>query len=364
MERRKRISFTVINDLSYDQRMQRICQSLSEAGYEVSLIGRTLPTSKALPSFPYHCIRLKPWFKRGALFYLEYNIRLFFFLLFYKVDVLGAVDLDTLLANSLVAKLRAKKLVYDAHEYFTEVPELQGRKKVQAVWEKVARFGIPKASLCYTVSPGLAELFQKNYGKSFAVIRNLPLVKEIKSLEKPEPPVVLYQGALNKGRCLEHLIAAVDGLPVQLWIAGEGDLSASLREQAKEGIAKGQIKFLGFLQPKELHELSPQAWLGFNVLENMGLSYYYSLANKTFDYIQAEVPVMCSEFPEYLSLASEYPAIIFAEPSTESVKHQIQTLLNDPKLYQNLKTACKEASAKWNWEQESKHLLSLYEQII
>ncbi len=364
MERAKRLSFTVINDLSYDQRMQRICTTLSEAGYAVTLIGRRLPNSKPLPDFPFECVRLNLWFKRGALFYLEYTIRLFFFLLFAKVDILGAVDLDTLLANGLVAKIRSKTLVYDAHEYFTEVPELQGRKKVQAIWERIARFGIPKADLCYTVSPGLAQLFKTNYGKDFAVIRNLPLAKKPSEVEKPNPPVILYQGALNKGRGLEQLIAAVEGLPVQLWIAGEGDLSASLRALAKKGIASGQIQFLGYLQPTQLHALTPQAWLGYNVLENLGLSYYYSLANKTFDYIQAQVPVLCSEFPEYLSLARECPAIIFAEPNPKSVRHQIQTLLHDPKLYQELKTTCKEASAKWNWEQESKHLLSLYEQIV
>lgn len=364
MEQRKRVIFTVINDLSYDQRMQRISETLALNNYEVLLVGRRLPNSKMLPPFPFQTKRLQVFFKKGPLFYLEYNLRLFFFLLFSKVDLLGAIDLDTLLAHALVSKLRGKKLIYDAHEYFTEVPELVGRKKVQAVWEKVARFGIPQASLCYTVSEGLTKLFEEKYHKPFKLIRNLPFKKTETTEDQTDDRFILYQGALNKGRCLEQLIEAIQELPVKLKIAGEGDLSVFLRNQARKQIASGQIEFLGYVNPDELKKLTPQAWLGYNVLENQGLSYYYSLANKFFDYIQNSVPVMCSSFPEYVSIASQHPTIIFAEPTVESVRLEIQKLLNDKNLYQQLKLACIPAAEKLNWENESKVLLELYEQIV
>ena len=63
-------------------------------------------------------------FNKGFLFYAEYNFRLFFLLLFSKKDILLSNDADTLLANFLASKLQNKKLVFDSHELFSEVPEL------------------------------------------------------------------------------------------------------------------------------------------------------------------------------------------------------------------------------------------------
>ena len=85
-----RIALTVTNDLSYDQRMQRICTSLVRAGYEVMLIGRLLKKSIPLQMQPFVQKRLYCFFNKGFLFYIEYNIRLFIFLLFVKYDAFYA----------------------------------------------------------------------------------------------------------------------------------------------------------------------------------------------------------------------------------------------------------------------------------
>lgn len=360
----KRISFTVVNDLSYDQRMHRICGTLSLAGYSVTLIGRRLPDSKALPELPFTCVRLPFFFRSGKAFYLELQFRLFWYLLFHRFDVYGAIDLDTALPNLLVAKLKGKKWVYDAHEYFTEVPEVVDRPAVQKVWLWIEKFCIPKADLAYTVSAGLADLFEKRYGKQFAVIRNLPSRMPWSGIQKEEPPFILYQGALNEGRCLEMLLPAIKGLPLQLRIAGEGDLSVALRQLCRDLGMEEQVKFLGYQSPGELQHLTPRAWLGFNVLENRGLSYYHSLSNKCFDYLQAGVPCMCSPFPEYLLLAQEYPALIFAAAHSEEIRLVITQLIEHPEIYQQLAEACIPAAQNLNWESEEPILLDLYEKQV
>lgn len=358
------ISFTVVNDLSYDQRMHRICGSLAKAGYKVTLIGRKLPDSQVLPELPFACVRLPFFFRKGKAFYLELQIRLFFYLLFQKTDIYGAVDLDTSLPNMLIAGIKGKKWVYDAHEYFTEVPEVVNRPGVQRVWQWIEKICVPKADLAYTVSPGLAKLFEEKYQTPFAVIRNLPLKRAFDFLPKHKPPFILYQGALNEGRCLEMLLEAVQGLPIEVWIAGEGDLSAKLRNQCKELNLENQVRFLGYVKPEDLHQLTPQAFLGFNVLENKGLSYYYSLANKCFDYLQAGVPCLCSPFPEYIHLAEEYPALIFAAAYPAEIRLAISNLINHPETYAKYAAATTKAAELLTWETEERLLLALYEKQL
>jgi hypothetical protein len=84
----KRLVFTVTNDLSYDQRMNRICTSLANAGYDVTLIGRKLADSINLDKKIFRQKRLTCIFNKGKAFYIEYNIRLFFYLLFIKSDLI------------------------------------------------------------------------------------------------------------------------------------------------------------------------------------------------------------------------------------------------------------------------------------
>lgn len=366
-----RIFCTVTNDLSQDQRMQRICSSLTKAGYAVTLVGRQLPWSKPLAEQPFLQKRLPCLFKKGKLFYLEYNFRLFFFFLFLRrFDLVCAVDLDTLLAISWACWLRRKKCVYDAHEYFTELPEVVERPRVQAIWAWVARRCIPRVQAAYTVCQSLADVFKIQYGKDFEVIRNVPFAQEIypDSAIPEKPYILLYQGMLNEGRGLEELLQAMQHFSadeVQLWLVGEGDLSAQLRQQADTLQLGAQVRFWGFISPSELKKITKQAHLGLNLLQNKGLNYYYSLANKFFDYVQAEKPSINMDFPEYRNHCEAFEVALLIPDLTENaLVEAIRKLLENPTLYANLKTHCRAAKREWVWEQEEYKLLHLYRNIL
>lgn len=361
-----RICFSVTNDLNYDQRMIRICTSLQRQGYEVLLIGRKKKTSPPLSSQLFRQKRLSCWFHKGALFYAEYNLRLFLFLLWVPVDIFCATDLDTILPNLVVSKLRRKKRVYDAHEYFTEVPEVVRRPKIQRIWAGIANWAIPQFPYCYTVGEALAGIMRKKYGPTFEVIRNVPVVtKPFADAKSPPPFILLYQGVLNEGRGLEVLIQAMQELQdVELWLAGEGDLSQALRDLCNRLNLQNQVKFLGYLAPEELRTLTPQAHLGLNLLENKGLSYYYSLANKTFDYIQAGLPSIQMDFPEYRALQEKYEVFELLENlNVISVVEAVNKLRPSSDQYLILKKNCLAASLVLNWEKEQEKLLQFYAQI-
>jgi glycosyltransferase involved in cell wall biosynthesis len=361
-----RILFTVINDLTYDQRMHRICSSLAGDGHDVLLIGRTLRTSLPPDPKPFRQVRMNLLFTRGKLFYVEHNIRLFLLLLFTGFDVVCGIDLDTILPCYFAARLKGKKCVYDAHEIFSEVPEVTRRPSVQKIWKRVERFAVRRIRNCYTVSNGLADYFYEHYQRRFEVIRNVPLKGETSPADDdPQTaPVILYQGALNEGRGLEWVIAAMEHLDGQLILVGDGDLSAALRSLVTDQHLQDKVIFAGMKKSGELAMLTRQARIGINLLENTGLNYFHSLANKFFDYVMAGLPQITMDFPEYRAMNAEYEvAVLIADLKVETIVAAAHKLLHEKDFYFRLRQNCLHARDVWNWEKEEPRLLSFYRQL-
>jgi len=368
-----RLLFAVTTDLSYDQRMQRICTSLAQAGYAVCLVGWQRPQSVPLQARPYQQHRLRGWFQRGKLFYLEYNLRLFFYLLGQRAAAWACADLDAALPTWLRARLGGQPFVYDAHELFTEVPEVVARPRVQRLWQRVENFIVPRARLRYTVGPALARLFEARHpGCPFGVVRNVPLNAPAApaAARLASGPVLLYQGALNVGRGLAELLEAMPRVPARLVICGEGDLSAALRQQAARLglLAQGQVEFRGYVLPAELRVLTAQATVGIMLLENVGLSYYYSLANKFFDYVQAGIPQLCIAFPEYRTLNARHEvAELVPDLAPATLAAALARLLPGGQpgaRYHTLAANCRRARQEWRWQEEEKTLLKMYDNLL
>lgn len=364
---KKRIYCTVTNDLTYDQRMIRICTSLQKAGYAVCLVGRQRKSSKPLLEQPFEQKRLKCWFNKGKWFYLEYNIRLFFYLLFSRLDAVCAIDLDTLLAGYYSSKFKRKLCVYDAHEYFTELPELVNRPSTQKIWKGIANRIIPKLQYCYTVCDSLAKIFEEKYKTPFEVIRNVPFRQPLPKLKTATAPyILLYQGALNDGRGLEEMITAMQHIEqAEFWMAGEGDLSQELRVMVTALKLEQKVKFLGYVQPHELKDITLKADIGINLLQNKGLNYYYSLANKFFDYMQVCKPSMNMQFPEYQKLIEEHEVgVLLPDLEIETIIKTIQKLVGQPTYYAQLQEACLLARQEYIWEKEELKLTAFWKNMF
>ena len=371
------------NDLVYDRRMIRIGESLATEGYEVLLVGRQLNDSQAFNNQLIKHKRFKLFFNKGKFFYLEYNFRLFFWLLFQRFDIVCGIDLDTILPCFLVSILRGgKPCVYDAHELFTEVPEVVRRPMIRRIWLGVEKFVVPKLKFCYTVSQSVADEFERRYNIKFEVIRNLPnrspkpLMADLTHRSSPKTHnsslithhsslIILYQGNLNEGRGLETAVEAMQYIEnAELWIAGDGDLGLILRGMVKDLKLENKVKFLGYIQPKDLADITQQAAIGLHVSEDKGLSYQYSLANKFLDYIQAGVPQICTQFIEYQRLNHEFNvAILIEKTDLTLLLNALNLLLNDTELYRTLQQNCLKAAVVLNWEMEEKKVIEFYRRI-
>lgn len=358
------ISFTVTNDLSQDQRMSRICSSLVDAGYQATLIGRNRRKSQSLLVKPFIQKRIRCFFDKGKLFYLEYNLRIFFVLLFSNYDAYCAIDLDTILPNYLVSKIRKKPLIYDAHEYFTELEEVVSRPFIKQIWKTLEKFILPNINYGYTVSEGYKNLFDNEYGTNLGIIRNATVLADFVSNKKPEK-YILYQGAVNHGRGLEQLVSAMKYVDCKLIICGEGDILSDLKRSVVEKNLSKKVEFKGFVNPLELVIYTRNATIGITLFANAGLSNQYSLANRFFDYMHACVPQLAMNYSEYYNFNNQWEIATLLEDLTpELIQKSLLKLLSDQEYYNRLTDNCKAARKLNCWQEEEKKLVKIYKNIF
>lgn len=354
---KKHIVMAVTNDLVTDQRVGRSCKALIEAGYEVTVVAR----SQAKEWCGAKVRGLNLWNKKGPGFYAEYNLRLFWKLLWMPCDMIWANDTDTLLACGWVARLRGKKLWMDVHELFPEVPELVGRNKVKRVWEWIERKWMPRIDGGCTVCESIAEYYKSLYGVDLRVVRNVPTHRDYGESYAKSGKMLLYQGAVNDGRGVDWMIEAMEYLKgYELMIAGVGDEYEKMQQLAASKPWHEQIKFKGRLTPDALFELSKQADLGLVLLANKGLSYYYSLPNRIGDFVQAKVPVLATNFPEIRRIVDRYGVGSLVDG--HDPKMLAQKVEETIKCWQQMSEQEREkrfdaAYKDLNWEKEKKVML-------
>lgn len=367
----KKVIVSVTNDLYTDQRVHKVCSFLHENGYNVLLIGRELKNSKEITDRPYRIKRFKLVFTKGALFYTTYNLRLFWFLLFQKFDLLLSNDLDTLLANYCAHKFNRKsRLVYDTHELFTEVPELTARPKVRAVWLKIEEWIFPKLKDVYTVNESIAAIYSQKYKKKVHVVRNVSKLwkpETIMSKTELDLPIdrhiIILQGSgINVDRGAEEAVMAMQQVENALFIiVGSGDVIPDLKKMVETHHLEEKVKFIGRVPYNTMMNYTYHADLGLSLDKDTNSNYKYSLPNKIFDYIHTETPVISSNLVELKRVIEKHNVgRIIPEHSANGVAESINAILRDPDLLRVLKENCIKAAHVENWEHESKVLEKIY----
>lgn len=411
----KSIIISVINDLATDQRVHRMSGTFVRQGYRVVLVGRKLPGSLPVQFFDdadeatspaggstdqlhpedipvssqasrkdsatagtgptqrsVSVHRFRMLFRRGPFFYAFYNVRLFFFLLFARRPVLLVpVDLDTLPANFMVSRLRSVPLLYDSHEYFTEVPELVDRPRVKKTWERIEKAIVPRLRSAIAVSDSIAAGYREKYGVEFRTIRNVPVSRDPVAFPElqdtyPSAYKIIYQGALNKGRGIELMIDAMRFIPdTLLFVAGDGDIRTDLQRRVHRLKLTDRVVFPGRIPPGRLAAITAQCDLGLSLEEDLGLNYRMALPNKLFDYIQARVPVLCSDLPEMVAMVEGYGVgEVCRDRSPEQLAGQIRDMLKNEEKWEKWRVKLEDAAGELCWEKEEQKLVELLDKLL
>lgn len=356
----KQIIITVSNNLVTDNRVTKLSGFLDALGWKVLILGRKWPGGDIPEGRPGLVRRFRLLINKGPLFYALLNLRLFVYLLMAKSDKIVAVDLDTLPAACMAGKLKGVPVIFDSHEYFPEVPEIQNKPFVRWFWLKLEALFVPMTELRITVSKGIVEIYRKKYGLDFLLIRNVPNkpseVLEIRPVT--DHPVVYYQGALNMGRGLREAIFALAFLPkYEMVIAGSGDEAEELHELVKTLGYEDRVRFTGRLPFEQLAIEAKKAHVGLCLLENMGLNYFHSLPNRLFDYPALGLPIIATGFPDITEIVTSYETgLVLDDMEPQKIAVTIRKACEDKALREGWGKSLKAAVEDLNWEKECKRL--------
>lgn len=363
-----RVVLAVTNDLISDQRLEKVCSTLLSFGFTPLLIGRKKRSSPELPKKDWQTHRMRLIFEKGPLFYAEFNIRLFSWLLFHKTDLIVANDLDTLSACYLASKLKRIPIIYDSHEFYTETPELIHRPFTRNVWLTIEKIIFPKLKVIITVNRSIANEYKLRYAKDLYVIKNLP--KRLVKTSLPHPAerpidkrVILLQGAgINIDRGAEELVLAMQYLPnAVLWIIGSGDVFDILKEMIKNHHLEERVIIFGRLPYDQLTSYTMAADLGISIDKDTNPNYRFSLPNKLFDYIRCQTPVLVSRLPEIAQVVEQYNIGDFIDNhDPKHIAEKIDTLFCNKKLMEQYRENCLVASDELTWEHQLDTLKEIY----
>lgn len=366
----KRVILSVTEDLYTDQRMDKMSLFLHKKGFDVTLVGRCYGDSPALGKRPYKTKRLRLLFRRGVLFYAEYQFRLLLYLLFQKCDLLVANDLDTLLPNYLVSKWRRKPLVYDSHEYFCGELSVVSKPISYKVWHGIEKRCFPKLKTVITVSQSIVDQYEKEYGIRPYLVRNIPpaatrftVTATRQSLGMPEgKPVLLLQGAgINEGRGGEEIVQAMQYLPdYHLFIVGEGTVVPQLKQMTAEMKLQDRITFVPRQTPEKLFNYTSLADIGMAIDTDISANLRFSLPNKIFEYIKAGTPMVVSNLVERARIVRQYNVGVVADTVTPEAIAQAVKQLAEPDRLAECRENCKIAAQELTWENEEKVLEQIY----
>lgn len=364
------------SNFATDYRVEKMRQTLTSLGYDVTLLGRSHPHEKRESSR--HVNYIRHFFWHGPLFYAELNLRLFLRLLFGKSwDLIVSIDLDTLAGCQAAARIRRTRLMWDSHELFPEVPEIADKPMVKKVWWAIQNFCVPrlrKTDIAVTVCKSIADIFLERYGREFLVVRNAPLASRLGDVQKvsrdtserPFTFTILYQGAVNVGRGVEEMICALPELPeCRFIVVGDGDMLDQAKSLAAKIEVSDRVEFIGRVPFRDLAPFMAKADAGLVLLRNISLNYQYALPNRVFDFIQAGLPIIGSRLPEIESIVEKQQdeegsplpvglCIDSMEPN--SLAKAIRDVMSDPARTELWRINMTRLAPHMTWEQEAEKI--------
>ncbi|NOX38631.1 MAG: glycosyltransferase family 4 protein [Calditrichaeota bacterium] len=370
----KTIVHTTISPCDNERRIFHEAETGVAAGYRVVILALKTPDVPKEETRRGFCIQRLwiPFWRGGPLKFLLFNLRLFIRLLFTKFDLLHCHDLWVLPASALAARLRSRKLVYDAHEYYAGLEIFLHKRLSRTVWLWTQKLLISRVDALIAINTHQLKLYQQDFPqlKQGWVLHNFP--RKSQSTEADPPPFeqrqncAVFQGIFKPGRGLLSLLAAAEHLEdeEEIWLIGFGELEPIIQKQLSDHSRRSHIRLLGKLPLEDIPHYTRSARAGLVLFEPTSINYRYASPNKFFEYVHAGTPLVASRIPPFEAFNQQFEVALLVDPNNPmEISRAIRTLLRDAQVWTRLHQQCMQARNVWNWEQQEKQLQIIYQQL-
>jgi len=288
----------------------------------------------------------------------------------WRPQVCHAHDLDTLQAAAEAAERSGARLVYDAHELWSEQHYFASQEEVD-YWEELEARLAPRADRVLTVNESISGELERRHGLTGVLpLLNCPRLVtpgeerrgRLRELSSGRP-VALFQGGYMADRGLEELVVAAS-LQERVVVAlrGYGEREMDLRElAARHG---DRVLFLPPVPASEMVEGSAEADIGVIPYLPTCLNNYLCTPNKLFEYMMAGVAVAGADVPELRRfIGGEDLGTVFDPRSPRDLARALEDLAEPERLAGCAARARRAAEERFNWEREGEKLVALYREL-
>lgn len=376
-----RILSVVLNNFKNDTRVIKEGISLKKAGYNVKIIAlheNGFPEKSNEHTLDVHRVKLatRSWAKIKPvqlIKYFEFILRVLFS--YTKcADVIHCHDLNALPIGILskLLTLGRVKVVYDAHEFETEVHGLSRSSKFfMRILEKICiKFTDENIIPSRLAAEAYAEMYSIEPPEQ---VLNCPYYSKVEATSvlrdefniKVDQKIFLYQGILAEGRGIEILLDVFSNLESNdaiMIFMGFGPFEAMIKSYSKK---YESIIFREAVSPDILHSYTASCDVGISFIEDTCLSYKYCMPNKLFEYLMAGLPVLVSARPLMQEIVEkESVGIVALSDDSEGFKNAIESIIDsDFDTMRNNVSKLRETK-KFSWEKQEEKLLQIYQRLM
>jgi len=341
-------------------------KSLAKAGYDVTLIAQHIKDEVV------DGVKIIAIAKPYNRFYrvLKTDIRILVLAFQQKADIYHFHDPE-LIPVGVVLKLTGKKVIYDVHE---DLPEqimgkyyfpLQLRRPTAIIVQLIEQIASKVFNYIFVATDSIRKNFDRH--KSAITIRNFPILNVSKTYDKElhskgHSPVLIYTGGLTEERGITNVINSLEYIDCDLELILLGEFETKVYGDKVRNL-KGfnKVRYFGKLDFIEIGKYYNQANIGIVCLQPIG-RYKISLPTKLFEYMEAGLPVVASNFPLWRKIIDKSSCGICVDPTnpeeiSDAIKYLVENRIKAKEMGENGRRAVLE---RYNWDKESKKLLAVY----
>ena len=293
----------------------------------------------------------------------------FYWLLKMRVNLIHAINFDTIFPAIIVGKIKKTAVVYEMFDTYED--EIALPCILRNILLNIDKYFMYIVKAVIIVDEARLDEFKGIPNNNVVVIYNSP-PDILESIDFPlirqqcEKFVIFYAGALYtaRGTKLNNVLSAIKQIEgCKIIIAGYGDQVGEIESWANE--APDKVQFIGKIDYSEVVERTLTSDLAIALYDPAIMNIKYTSANKLFEAMMCRKPIIVSKDTGSANIVNKMACGLTVNCNDiNEIKDAILMLKKSPKLYRQLAANGRIAYEKeFSWNIMAQRLIDLYHEV-